>query len=239
MHWRWHRKTDMKQLVCIVFFVGMISADAQHSKFIFSYDQKSNYTIDDDGVHADTLLFMIDFPELKFTKKANGDAVVGFVSWTDFTPGHKKRLASIIYHQNQIWQGEHDIAKNITTIDVVRWNETLRSQFRKYFGGGYSRFKYRIVIDYNKRELLHDFPSVDYRFAFSEKSKRVAFFDESKKSGKYSLVHGRVNYENIVDFDESIDKKITPAELFTNSESGVKEIRSVNQTFTLTSYQYQ
>ena len=49
------------------FLFSQIAEKPQHfNKINFVYETKSNYNIENNGVYADTILFKIDFPHLKY-----------------------------------------------------------------------------------------------------------------------------------------------------------------------------
>lgn len=240
----------MKITISIILFLSFwncfsqtnyLDAPKEYKKIHFVYQQKTNYYIDEKGVFADTLLFQVDFPELKYAKVVSPNDslfIYGFVSIKDLKRQDKKRLSSILYHNNQKFEGEFSVAKNTTIIKVERNDELTRAIFKKHLKSGYSTFRYTITIDYNKKTIFTDYPMAAYLLEFKSESKQI-LYDASKLSGVFKAENGDFIFENKVVLNDKLSNKIVTGQVFTNNFFGVEKITSVRDRYELISVSYK
>ena len=213
----------------------------EYKKIHFVYEQKSNYYIDERGVFADTLLFQVDFPKLKYTKITSPNDstfVCGFISLKDFDSQEKKKLSAILYHGNQKLEGEYNLKTNTTIIKVERNNPVTREVFKKHLKTSYLNFEYTITINYNLKTIFIKYPLVEYLKEFKNEFKKIVY-DSDKLSGTFKEEREDFIFENKVFLNAKLNNKIVPGQVFTNNSSGVEKIISVYNTFNLLSYSYK
>ena len=207
----------------------------------FVYEVKSNYYVNESGVFADTLLFQVDFPKLKFSKVTNPNNsafVCGVVEWKDFNNENKKKLSSILYHTNEKIEGEFNVKKNVTIIRVERNDDLTRAVFKKYLKKSYSHFEYTITINYNNKTIGTRYPSVEYSNEFKNKSKEIVY-DMNGLSGTFKEDRNEFEFENKIILNDKLNNKIIPGELFSNNSFGVEKIYTVTKTTELKSVYYK
>lgn len=207
----------------------------------FVYEKKSNYYIDERGVFADTLLYQVDFPKLKYTKvisPSDSLFVCGFIKLKDFNDQEKRKLSAILYHANEKMKGEFNIKKNITIIKVERNDSLTRQVFKKHLKSSYSYFGYTITMDYNKKTIFLQFPLVEYLREFKNDSK-VILYSLNKLSGIFKEEREEFIFENIIVLNDVLSNKIVPGQIFTNNAFGVEKIKTVYNTIQLKSVSYK
>lgn len=104
-------------LVCNIVF-SQTTMPETYSKINFVYEQKSNFLIENDNLYADTLLFRITFPKLKFSKvisPIDSTKTIGFIAMKNLSKEDKKTLQSSLYHSTHTIEGTYDVRKNKTT----------------------------------------------------------------------------------------------------------------------------
>lgn len=255
MRWRLKQKIklikNLKKLLSIVvlvliFNVGFSQTNFQeepktYKKINFVYEEKSNYYIDGRGIFADTLLFRIDFPKLKYRKVKNPNDstnVCGLVFLRDFKGEDKRKLVSIIYHHNQTYYGTYDVSKNKTTFHVVRDDTNARELFHKYFNQRYYKFESEIVFDFNKKIVDRNYPLVDYSNNVKDELQEIIYTKDST-SGTFKRIRNNLLFENIVILNEALNKRIMPNTIFSNNDFGVQKIITIHTTTTLKKVSYK
>lgn len=199
----------------------------EYKKINFVYEQKSNYYIDDRGVFADTLLFKVDFPNIKYRKVINPNDsinVCGLVLLRDFKGEDRRHFCGIIYHTNQTYYGTYDASKNLTTFNIVRNDTKTRDIFGKYFSERYSKFEMNLYFDYSEM-VPDDFHKIIYT--------------KDKTAGTFKKIWNNILFENIVILNPSLNKKITTNTFFSNNDFGVQKIITIHDTMTLIKVAYK
>ena len=206
----------------------------------FVYEMKSNYSINDDGVFADTLLLNIDFPDLKYILRkhpSDTSIVCGFSTLKNFGSNNKEKLKGILYHTNETIHGIHFIPSKKTVFNVVRGDEETKMIFKKYFKERFVNFEYREEFDFVKKTEKIKFPNVSYDRTFSEISKTIEFKNDDS-IGFYQETQKGVLFKNVVFFNSNLSKYISPI-LFDNSKFGVEKLETIMRTITLKSVYYK
>jgi hypothetical protein len=212
------------------------------SKINFTYEQKSNYHINNDGVYADTLLFSFDYPKLKYNTRINptdSTKTVGFLAFKDFSNEDKRKLVSSLYHNTQNIDGTYDANNNITKLIILRNDTILKNIFKKYFKEKYRKFAYSVLINYDKKYIKTRYPKIHYNKKFATELRNIIFFDDDKNSGMYSYKTIDYTFSNLVTLNKNYDNKVVPDEVFSNNEFSVQKITTINRTTNLKFVSYE
>lgn len=218
------------------------TAPSNYKTIRFKYERKANCTLNDEGFFADTLLFKLHFPDVKYSKAKNpkeASQVYGFVPLNRFGKEEQKKLLNLLYHVNETYDAYYDRKKNVTRIYALRHDEETADWFKKYFKSSYSIFKYEIRIDYNKNSIDHTFPMTSYARTFAEWGRNIRFQDQNRRYGLYSIENPRNQETNLVIMDPELDSKISLGEVFLNGEFGATKIIKADSTIELKSVSYQ
>ena len=205
----------------------------------FIYEKKTNYFINEKGVYADSILFVIDFQGIKFemTKHPSDTTrFCGFLSFRNLSKENKKFIESKIYHTNETIVGTHYIASKLTVFYVSRNDEETKTIFKKYFNETYYKFEYRQEFNYITRIEKRQFPNVNYELKFDKIEKTID--PTNPYLGNYTEVLNNIEYKNIVIMNDNLFKFITPM-IFTNNVFGVEKIESINEIIELKSMTYK
>jgi hypothetical protein len=239
----------MKILLIILSFLFNFQLFAQFQeqpksfkKIFFVYQQKSTIAVDSQGFYADTLILKVDYPNLKYELKQNpkkANEIYGFVAFKNLKNDDRNVLLSRLYHENQIFRGVYDSIKNRTTISVERDDLEIKEIFKKLSQWGYEPFKYKIIVDYNKKIIRTIYPRVDYKFDFSEKIREISFDENSNSNGYFKFRSSIYEMTNRIELLPNYSNKITTGDIFTNNEFAVKKITSLWQTEELLSISFQ
>lgn len=235
-----------------IFFFGLIlfcnivfsqsELSQPYSKIKFVYEQKSNFFIENDQLYADTLLFKTEFPKLKFSKVSSPldpTKIIGLVTINSFNYEDNKKLANILYHSTHTIEGTYDLAKHKTTLFFNRGNAALNVILKKYFKGSYPPFKFKVVVDYNKKYIYTNYPNVNYEDLFDSQLNKINFSNDEKTQGTYTFENKLGFYSNEIILNKKYNNKITPHIIFSNNDFSVDKIISLLDTITLLSVTYE
>lgn len=206
----------------------------------FIYEVKSNYFITEEGIFADTLLFKIDFPNLKFELRNHpndSNRLCGYRLFKGFGYENKAKLKNILYHINETINATHFILSGKTVFNVIRGDDEIRKIFKHYFKERFIDFEYRREFDFNKRTEIIKFPSLRYDYTFYERSKKLEYKSEDD-FGIYYETKNNMVFKNIVLFEKTLSKYISPV-LFVNNNCGIIELETIRETIKLKSVQYK
>ena len=228
-------------LVCNIVF-SQTTMPETYSKIKFVYEEKSNFIIENDNLYADTLLFRITFPKLKFSKgisPIDSTQTIGFIDIKNLSKDDKRTLESNLYHSTHKIEGTYDVKKNKTKLFYTRGSKTLNEIYKKYFGSNFIPFAFNVVVDYNKRKIYTNYPSVKYSASFDSELKKIVYANEDKSIGTYTFQTKIGSQTNVVTLNTKHNKKITTDEVFSNSDYAIDKIISVYNTTTLLSVIYE
>ncbi len=228
-------------LVCNIVFSQTVTPET-YSKIKFVYEQKSNFIIEDDKLYADTLLFKITFPKLKFLlakHPIDSTRTIGFTDFKNLNKEDRRTLQSHLYHSTHSIVGTYDVKKNKTKLFYTRGNKTLNEIYKKYFGGNFSPFSFNVVVDYNKGKIFTNYPSVNYSASFDSELKKIVYANEDKSVGTYTFQTKIGSQTNVVTLNTKHNKKITSDEVFSNNDYAIDKIISEYNTTTLLSVIYE
>jgi hypothetical protein len=213
-----------------------------YSKIKFVYEQKSNFFIEDDKLYADTLLFRITFPKLKFSKvisPLDSTKTIGFLVIKNLSKEDKRTLEGNLYHSTHTIVGTYDVQKNITKLFYTRGSKPLSEIYKKYFGGNFSPFAFNVIVDYNKGEIYTNYPSVKHTASFDSQLKKIIFTNEDKSLGTCTFQTKRGFQTDRITLNKKHNNKITSDIVFSNNDFAVDKIVSVYNTTTLLSVIYE
>jgi hypothetical protein len=213
-----------------------------YSRIKFVYEQKSNFIIEDEKLYADTLLFKITFPELKFSQgisPIDSTRTIGFITIKNLSKEDKRTLEGNLYHSTHTIEGIYDVQKNKTKLIYTRGSKTLNEIYKKYFGGNFSPFSYNVVVDYNKSKIFTNYPSVNYSTSFDSELKKIVFANEDKSAGTYTFQTKKGFQTDRITLNKKHNNKITSDIVFSNNDFAVDKIVSLYNTTTLLSVIYE
>lgn len=228
--------------LCCNFVFSQTASSETYSKIKFVYEQKSNFFVENDQLYADTLLLKMEFPKLKFLKTSSpldSSKIIGFVNIKSLSNEDNNKLGNILYHSTHTIEGTYDILKHKTVLLFNRGNTVLSVIFKKYFKGSYLPFSYDVVIDYNKKYIYTNYPSVNYEESFDSQLKNINFLNDEKTFGTYSFENKVGFYSNKIALNKKYNNKITPHIIFSNNDFAVDKITSLLDTITLISVIYE
>ena len=228
-------------LFCNIVFSQTVLSET-YSKIKFVYEQKSNFFIENDQLFADTLLLKMEFPNLKFSKISSPlepTKITGFVTVKSLSFEDNKKLGSILYHSTHTIEGTYDKTKHKTTLFFNRGNTVLNVIFKKHFKGPHPPFSFNVVVDYNKKKIFTNYPSVNYVEAFESQLKNINFLNDEKTIGVYTFENKVGFYSNEITLNKKYNNKITPHIIFSNNDFAVDKTTSLLDTITLTSVTYE
>ena len=228
-------------LFCNIVF-SQTTLSETYSKIKFVYEQKSNFFIENDQLYADTLVLKMEFLKLKFSKTASpldSTKVIGCVNINSLSYEENEKLGSVLYHSTHTIEGTYDVIKHKTTLFFNRGNAALNVIFKKYFKGSYPPFSFKVIIDYNKKYIYTNYPSVNYEESFDSQLKKINFFNDEKTLGTYTFENKLGLQSNAITLNKKYSNKITPNILFLNNDFAVDKITSLLDTITLLSVTYE
>jgi len=213
-----------------------------YSKIKFVYEQKSNFIIDDNKLYADTLLFRITFPKVKFSKvksPIDSTQTIGFIAIKNLSKNDKKTLESVLYHSTHTIEGTYNVQTNITKLFYTRGSRALSIIYKKYFGGNFIPFAYNVIVDYNRGKIFTNYPSVNYSASFDSELKKIIYANEDKSIGTYTFQTKNGLQTDLVALNKKHSNKITSNIVFSNNDFAVDKIISAHNTTTLLSVIYE
>lgn len=240
-------KVFISLVICLTFF-NSFSQDkwdkmpANTNKIIFCFEKKSNYSIVNNNVYADTLLFKIDFPDLKrIIARHPSDSlkICSFVPVNQFIGDNKAKLKGILYHNNETIIGTFDRQKNKTILKCSRDDANTKEVFEKHFGEKYEKFRYTIEVNYTQKKVYYSYPLTRYVKEFKELSNNIAFLNDDDLNGHYLRQTKLFLEDNVVEFDSNLNDKINIDVIFNNARYGLKKHQSVFSTIDLKSVKYE
>lgn len=209
-------------------------------KIEFEYEKKSNFLVTENGVYADSTLLKIEFPYCVIKLKTNpkdSTLLTGFIELNDISKEDKNKLASIVYHSNEIIKGEYKFDKEKAKYSVSRDDNETKKVFKilniDYPGSFY--FKYEINYKKQKKEVFY--PNVSYLYPFKDVENEVDYVDNTNGLFK-KQIGNKLILQNTILINENLDKKVT-YDIFTNNNFGVQKTVSIYDTITLNSVTYK
>ncbi|MFV8331753.1 hypothetical protein [Flavobacterium sp. GSP14] len=213
-----------------------------YSKIIFTYDQKSNFSVQDGIVYADTLLLKVEFPKMQFKKILNpkdSSTIIGSIELKNFGKDEINKLESQLYHITHKIQGVYNLKTNKTTLFYKRGNEELIKTYKQNFNRNFMAFSYKIIIDYNKKTVNINYPRAQYSKSFQSIIRKINFTDNNKEHGTFSYQTTNGFSNDVLNLNKAYNSKITTDVIFTNNDYGVEKIVSFYDTTTLLSVKYE
>jgi len=213
-----------------------------YSRIKFVYEQKSNFIIEDDKLYADTLLFRITFPKLKYSKvisPIDSTQTIGSIAIKNLSREDKRTLEGNLYHSTHKIEGTYDVHDNITKLFYTRGSKSLSKIYKEYFRDSFIPFAFTVVVDYNKQKIDTNYPRVNYSASFYSELKKIDYANEEKSIGTYTFQTKKGAQTDVVTLNKNNNNKITPAIVFSNNDFAVDKIVSIYNTTTLLSVIYE
>lgn len=231
-------------LFLMVFHFGFTQNifEAMHentSEIHFTYQQKTNIEFSAKGFYTSEAFLKKNFPKLKFSKKTSDlhkDYNV-FVALEDLDNKSKKLLASLLYHENEIYKAVYDVKKNTTVINATRNDTNLKIFLRTHLNADYQEFVYQEELDYNKNVKIISYPSKAAEIEFNKIQRELIYNTET--AGSYVGRSKKNIYKNQVLLDKNLPKQVSLGEVFANNNFGITKIESVNTITELLSVHYK
>ncbi|GGC81059.1 hypothetical protein GCM10011508_05520 [Flavobacterium lutivivi] len=184
-------KTVFRLLIFLIIYKGFsqengIKMPLDAKKIYFEFKKHSNYSIINKKVYADTILFKIDFPDLKSTLCKNPNdslKICSFIPVEKFLGENKVKLLSILYHGNESIFGTVYLEKNKTILNYQRDDDETRRIFTELFKEKYVNFSYQVEIDYKRKKVYYNYPNVKYEKTFDDLDYEIIFYSEDKLRG--------------------------------------------------------
>lgn len=182
----------------------------------------------------------IELPNYKIKiKKHPTDSTftTGFIELNALILEDKRKIASIIYHSNEIIKGVYEINKEKAKYSVSRDDNETKKVF-KILNIDYSKsFYYKYEINYKKQKKKVFYPSVSYSYSFKDVENEINYVDS--KNGLFKKQIGnKLILQNTILINEYLNKNIT-YDIFSNNNFGVQKTVSIYDTITLNSVTYK
>jgi hypothetical protein len=228
-------------LVCNI-VLSQTAVPETYSKIKFVYEQKPNFFIENNKLYADTLLFRISFPELKFSKgisPIDSTKTIGFIVIENLSKEDKKRLNGFLYHTAFMIQGTYDVKKNKTKLFYTRPTKPFIENYKKYLGANFPKVNYNVVIDYKNREIYKNYFYINKVAPLDSQLITLTFTNEDKSIGTYTFQTKNGFETDIVILNNKHNNKITSDEVFSNNDYAIDKIVTLYDTTTLLSVVYE
>jgi hypothetical protein len=230
----------MKKIVFLLFLPILLFSQSKKNspkKILFTYITKSNFYLNENGVVADTNFIKIEFPNIKYVyKKSEKDSSssFGFIPKNEFNQEQIDKLMSIYYHTNLIKKYRYNLKlKFVTSKGYFTLDKKHKKLFRSFFGRNYNAN----YINARKEKLIDDNVSKYFSTFSSNKTdyslRTITWIDKSKLYGHETYYNKFKNatLTNFVNFNEKLDKHVTPAGYYNNCEFGIELFENI---YTLT-----
>ena len=208
----------------------------------FIYEQNSNFNILNKVLYADTILMKTEFPQVKFKKVENPEdlsKIIAAVEIQSLNKEDKKKVKSQLYHGTHTINGIFDVKKNKTYLSFKRGNAAISKTFIENFATDVTPFAFNIIIDYDKKIIIRNYPNANYSNSFSKEMKEIKFIDSKPVLGTFSYSTVKGLHTDLVEMNIKNDAKITTDIIFTNNKYGVDKVISLYTTTTLKSVIYE
>lgn len=225
-------------LLGIISFQAVMAQSGNWNKILFTYEIRSPYILNKDGVFAEASVFAKNFASLRYTeKKSPSGAKMPFISFQEFTAADRKRLLSSLY-QNEIVNGIYDKATNTTTLEFTRNDGEAKNAFAA-LGENYETAHSSLKIDFNAKTEYRELSQSKYTVEFKDIAYDAVFSDKDKLQATFSDKKDKQGRQFSAAFSKGLSNKVTPGELFTNNEYGISKVEGYGCTKTLTSVKYE
>jgi len=231
-------------LILLAFFAKVCSQNLTSKDFEkveFIYSQKSNCEFDEKGVYADTIVFKTIFPDLSYSFKTspkNKNKKLAYVPYFALNSENIGKLRGHLYHSN-------------ISIEATYNKKNKKTEYYAYYCPD-EEFQNLIIFlkgtpcDRNRSEKV----SIDYSDNRHIKTRGrslpkkeiaksvIEYSNDTILLGTYLTTTKKITFSNIVEFDENLNKFITPIDIFANSDFGVKKVTNPFVTIDLISISY-
>lgn len=208
-------------------------------KIEFEYESKSNFKVTENGIYADSTLLSIELSNYKIKIKRHpidSAFTTGFIELNALTFEDKKKLASIIYHSNEIIQGVYEFDKEKAKYTVKRDHYETKKAFKILNVANYESFIYKFEINYKKRKKVISYPTVSYTYPFNDVGFQIEYLNTT--NGTFKTKANKSLLQNTIFLNKNLNKYIT-YDIFTNNNFGVQKTMSIYDTITLNSVKYK
>jgi hypothetical protein len=211
----------------------------QTKEIHFTYESKSSFYFDQQGIYADTIIFKMQLPNVKFakTKHPKDGYFCGFLSFLSMDKETQKKVMGILYHSNEKFKGVYDFKKNKSIIKAIRNDADVKKLFNEVFKTDYSAFAYTICLDYENKNKTLDFPLTKYDSVFAKEQKKINWIDNI--SGSFTDKKDNLLLTSTVESDKNLPKQITLGFVLENNNYGIKKVSTAYETYELTSITYE
>lgn len=235
----------MKHILYFLVFLISLSLHSQiqekpatFKKIIFKYKVTSNLYLNEKGIHGDTVLLKINFPDVKFIKKTlpNDPAITGgLIPIEKLSEKDRDKIKAIYSKGNYELTGYYDPKKNKTRlIRSTDESDQTNLALKQYLNRSNKKYTYKQVINY-KKERVESYPTniiVNSTF-WPEESYFTYGQNGFKKQSVYSKTFHPKNFPSTTTIMENINDK-TKSLVWHNSEKNIGEYQINNSRLTFT-----
>ena len=227
-------------------FAQIEEQPASYSTIKYVYESTPNFVIKNKMVYADTAIFKIEFPNLKYMKVVSPKdslRIVGKYPLNQFTPDYLKELRFIISHTFTARNFDYNVKRKRIKTTGHLFDERCKIVYSDLFGQD-TNFNnpYFPQIIKIKNERFNYIPSYS---SFKNRNLKLSI-EWSKEYPNFGIYKsfvennsGTYEYNNIIEVNPNLPKYVNPHNLFTNSEFGVQTIITLFNTTRLVSVDFE
>ncbi|MCG2610571.1 hypothetical protein LZZ90_03505 [Flavobacterium sp. SM15] len=236
----------MKHILYFFFFFISLSLHSQiqkkpkaFKKIVFKYKVTSNLYLNEKGIHGDTLLLKINFPDLKFikTRLPNDPTILGgLIPIEKLNEKDKDKIKAIFSKGNYELTGYYDPKKNKTRlIRSTDESDQTNLVLKKHLDRSNKKYIYKQVINYKKErvESYSMYKIVHINDETELRSLGLSGINTYGTSSVYSQTSRTKGYPSTTTIMENINDK-TKSLVWHNSEKNIGEYQTDNSKFSIT-----
>lgn len=264
----------MKHILYFLVFLISISLHSQiqqkpetFKKIVFKYKVTSNLYLNEKGIHGDTVLLKINFPDLKFikTRLPNDPTTTGgLIPIEKLSEEDRDKIRIIFSESDHEITGYYYPKKNKTQLirSTDEFGQTNLS-LKKHLNRSINKHTFKQIINY-KKERVESYLTTnvvnvtrkdDVRYVaktpkvspstttimenINSKTKSLVWHNVEKNIGEYQTDNGKLIVTHLVLTNPTLDKQINPFLPFRNCETGVQETKNLFSTTKLISVTYE
>lgn len=195
-----------------------------YKKIYFEYKIRSTIEYKDNGLYIDSLILKWDYPDLVHEKVQFNNKSYGFVKIENIPKKTKKLILSKIFHNNINIIYKFNIKTQVYTKEFFYHCDDKTKNIYEALNSNCSE----------NNKIIMDMPKLE---SFGDNMFNITEWIEPN-FGFYIASYKEMLFKNLVEFDKSLPKFITPSVHFNNNQYGVKKIYSIYNTTELINYRY-
>jgi hypothetical protein len=239
-------------LVCFKIFSQIEKPIENPKKISFTYKTTPNIHFEKNALFADTLLFKTLFPnkiyELVNSENTNSK-ILGKIFKSDLNEREMAVLGEVVYHSFNEEFYTYNVLKNTVKIKgSICKTKDCHDVFKIFFEDqdiSGTDFLTREIKYFDAEQMIKtksyfgnaqmDKKSINYS------NNTVTWIDTTNHIGEYTTLKENKTVDNTIRItaDQTLNKHITPIDLFANCEFGIISMKSKNATIKLTKVVYE